>query len=100
MPAHDWHSPTPQDWERLTDLLERAVIHLRLDAEQLETAEKRLLDLEGAEYPLGLDNHTPLVAADRSLTDQVEDERGAISGGRQRKVPLDEYGQFPRTQPF
>jgi hypothetical protein len=94
---HDWRPPTDADWRRLRTLLRDVMNHLRTDAEMFDQAEKDLRDVGGAMWPIGIGRYPDRAARSRELADLVDDELGALEGGHQRKVPLDDRGMFPET---
>lgn len=96
-PRADWRPPTDQDWRRLRTLLRDVMVHLQLDAEDWEQAEKDVRAIGGANSSIGIGRYADRAARSRELATWVEDEFRALQGGHQRKVPLDDRGMFPGT---
>lgn len=88
----DWRPPTNADWTRLRTLLRELRIHLEHNAEMFEEAEKDLRAIGGDSWSIGIGRYPERAARCRELATWVEDEYGALSGGHQRKVELDDRG--------
>jgi hypothetical protein len=94
--AHDWRPPQDEDWQRLTDLLNRVVIRLRMNGTAFDQVERDMREIGGLAWSIGVGRYVDRAARNRALADQVDDELGALRGdGYQRKIPLDEHGMFP-----
>jgi hypothetical protein len=91
----DWRPPTDRDWQRLMDLLDRVATRLRRNAEAFDQVERDLREIGGLAWSIGVGRYVDRAARTRALADQVEDELGALRGGQQRKIPLDDCGMFP-----
>jgi hypothetical protein len=97
MSPYDWRPPASEDWTRLRTLLRDVALRLRADAELFEQAETDLRALGGDSRAIGIGRYPQRAERCRALATWVEDEYGALSGGHQRKVPLDDRGMFPGT---
>ena len=93
----DWRPPTDQDWRRLRTLLRDLQIFLEMNAEDWEQTEKDVRAIGGENWSIGIGRYPQRAARSRELATWVEDEYRALSGGHQRKVPLDERGMFLGT---
>lgn len=51
----------------------------------------------GESWAVGINRYVDRAARDRELAAWLDDEYRALSGDRQRKVPLDDRGMFPGT---
>ena len=94
---HDWRPPTAEDWQRLRTLLHDITIHLEGDAELLEQAEQDLRAIGGNLVAIGIGRYPDRADMCRVLASWVADELGALEGGHQRQVELDDRGMFPGT---
>jgi hypothetical protein len=95
--SNDWRPPRPEDWRRLSTLLNLVAIRLRSNAEAFEEAERDLRAVGGESWSIGIGRYYDRAANDRELAAWVSDELGALEGGHARKVPLDDRGMFPGT---
>jgi hypothetical protein len=76
-------------------LLRDVRIHLELDAEKWDEAEKDMRANSGESWPVGIGRYAEQAARDRELATWLEDNYRALSGGHQRKLVLDDRGTFP-----
>jgi hypothetical protein len=81
-----------EDWQRLRDVLNRTVIRLRMEAEDWEQAERDMSAIGGEKWSIGLGRYRERATRDRELAAMLEDELGALEGGHQRQVELDDRG--------
>jgi hypothetical protein len=96
--AYGWRPPTDADWTRLRTLLRDITIHLEGDAELLEQAELDLRAIGGAaRSSIAIGRYADRAEMCRVLASWVADELGALEGGHQRQVELDDRGMFPGT---
>jgi hypothetical protein len=91
----DWCPPTDADWRRLRTLLRDVGTYLERDAAMFAEAEQDLQAIGGGGWTIRISSYPKRARQAHQLATWVADKLGALSGGYQRKVPLDERGMFP-----
>ena len=95
---YDWRPPADADWQRLRTLLHDVQIHLEGDAELLDQAEQDLRAIgAAARSSIAIGRYADRAEMCRVLASWVADELGALEGGHQRQIELDDRGMFPGT---